>query len=219
MSEIVQWIKSGERGARAEFNDSDLITTLFLIKNEPMGRYKLQQELNLTDSSTKSLLNFCKKKSLLETIPKKRGHFLTKYGLEILEEFLMIITEHGFFNFRIFKNKEHYYTVLHVGDQFNSQIKQSWQVRDVVLAYGGEAILFLFYDGREVMFPEVDIKIDEYYPKLKPYLSEKTNFKVGTKCYMLIVGANSLANARKSALIASIKTFDQLNQRLSEITQ
>ena len=80
MSEIVHWIKTGERGARAEFTDSDLITALLLIMENPMGRYKLQNELNLSDSSTKSLLNYAKKKNLLETKSGRAGHFLSYKG-------------------------------------------------------------------------------------------------------------------------------------------
>ena len=58
MSEKVKWIKTGQRGARAEFTDCDIITALILISEEPMGRYKLQDELHLSESSTEVISNY-----------------------------------------------------------------------------------------------------------------------------------------------------------------
>ena len=85
MSKIVKWIKTGKRGARAEFTDSDLLTAVILISKVSMGRYKLQEKLLLSESSTKSLLNYCKSKNLLITTPGRTGHSLAENGKKVID--------------------------------------------------------------------------------------------------------------------------------------
>ena len=213
MSEIVHWIKTGERGARAEFTDGDLITALLLIKEKPMGRYKLQSELKLSDSSTKSLLNYAKKKELLKANVGRGGHFLTKKGIELVSLISSLILKHDKCNQIIFKSKQHYYLVLTVNKndlgQINVKIKPSWQLRDIAVSYGGDAILFLEINPEgKIQFPEEDIKIKDYFPKFESeFLIEIKEFMQPAN-YILIVGASELEKARKCAIIAGLNLIE-----------
>ncbi len=210
MSEIVHWIKTGERGARAEFTDSDLITALILINQNPMGRYKLQNELNLSDSSTKSLLNYCKKKDLLEASSGRSGHSLAPKGEELIKEIVRILPKHDICDFEVFPDKYHYYTIIsnkktEKSTDKKNTITSSWELRDIVVSYGGEAILFLFInDQKQLVFPEEDIDLKNYYPDLQTYFENKAKKFLDPLNQILIVSANSFEVARKSAIISGL---------------
>lgn len=214
MSEVVHWIKTGERGARAEFTDSDLITALLLIKENPMGRYKLQTELKLSDSSTKSLLNYCKKKGLLEAKVGRSGHYLTKKGKELVIYISKLILKHDKCEHEVFPTKQHYYVLLTTNkknlEQTNVIIKPSWKLRDIAISYGGEAILFLKVnsDGK-IQFPEEDIKIENYFPKFETEFAKDIEEYLQPMNYILIVGANEMEIARKGAIITGLNLVEE----------
>ncbi|MCE7743539.1 MAG: hypothetical protein GPJ52_00225 [Candidatus Heimdallarchaeota archaeon] len=214
MSEVVHWIKTGERGARAEFTDSDLVTALLLIKENPMGRYKLQTELKLSDSSTKSLLNFCKKKGLLEAKAGRSGHNLAKKGKEFVNQITKLIVKHEKCDQEVFPAKQHYFVILNTNEKNLEQndviIKPSWKLRDIVISYGGDAILFLEVnsDGK-IQFPEEDIKIENYFPKFETEFIIDIEEYLQPMHYILIVGATELEIARKSAIIAGLNLVEK----------
>jgi hypothetical protein len=214
LSEVVHWIKTGERGARAEFTDSDLVTALLLIENNPMGRYKLQNELKLTDSSTKSLLKYAKKKELLEATTGRAGHFLAAKGKELVNLISTLILKHDKCDQIVFPSKQHYYLVLtsnkkNLG-QTNVNIKPSWKLRDIAISYGGEAILFLKInsDGK-IQFPEKDIKIEDYFPEFESEFLTKVKEYLLPLNYILIIGANEFEIARKSAIISGLNLVEE----------
>ncbi len=214
MSEVVHWIKTGERGARAEFTDSDLITALLLIKENPMGRYKLQTELKLSDSSTKSLLNYCKKKGLLEAKIGRSGHFLAKKGEALVNQINKLILKHAKCEHEIFPSKQHYFVILTTNEKSLEQneviIKPSWKLRDIVISYGGDAILFLEVNSEgKIQFPEEDIKIENYFPKFETEFIIDIEEYLQPKNYILIVGATELEIARKSAIIAGLNLVEK----------
>ena len=97
MSEKVKWIRTGQRGARAEFTDCDILTALILLSKESMGRYRLQEELQLSESSTKSLLNYCKSMNLLSASIGRAGHNLTEEGMKVVNHFNAVFFDYGEF--------------------------------------------------------------------------------------------------------------------------
>ncbi|MBN1330981.1 MAG: hypothetical protein JXA54_16030 [Candidatus Heimdallarchaeota archaeon] len=214
MSEIVQWLKTGKRGARAEFTDSDLLTALILINEEPMGRYKLQQMIGLTDSSTKSLLNYCKKKNLLEISSIRTGHFLTSQGKELVALVTSIFPFHDILNYKIFPDLNHYLLLIS-NEITNKEFKRveipSWKFRDISISYGAEAILLLKIDENEKLnFTEKDMDLKTYFPKLEQYIFREIKVVIPSNCLILITAAKTTELARKSAFITAMHAFDGL---------
>ncbi|NHJ46787.1 MAG: DUF4443 domain-containing protein [Asgard group archaeon] len=204
----VHWIKTGQRGARAEFSDSDLITTLLLMSNEPIGRYQLQKNLLLSDSSSKSMLNFCKKIELLETAGKK-GHQLTQRGSEFVNLIEKVILKHGICTFNFFPNMNHYFTIISSSKANNSnkeiqQVFASWKCRDIAIAYGADSIILLQYENGILNFPEEEMKLDDYYPDLMQYVIDEVALSTHSNYYLLFVAAKEVEIARKSAIITAL---------------
>ena len=205
MSEKVKWIKTGQRGARAEFTDCDILTALFLISDEPMGRYKLQNELYLSESSTKSLLNYCKSKNLLTTSAGRVGHSLTNEGKKIMDIIQDALLDHGEFSYPAFDNMYHYFVSVRKDKSIDKN--PTWKIRDIAVAYGAEAILFLeITNDLSVKFPESEIQLLNYYPDLEAKLENLLNEPLQKNSKLLIVAAKNIALARKSAFITAIYT-------------
>jgi hypothetical protein len=211
----VHWIKTGQRGARAEFSDSDLITALLLIKNEPMGRYQLQKSLLLSDSSSKSMLNYCKKVDLLETVSKK-GHQLTSKGKKLVKLIDNVIIDHGYCSYNFFPEMDHYYTIISNIENETLHVFSSWKFRDVAVAYGAESIIFLQYKNEFLNFPEKEMELDDYYPDLKLYLSENIILASLPNCYLLFVAAKEIERAQKSAIITSLHSQTKIIEEIRE---
>lgn len=219
MNQLVHWIRTGSRGARAEFTDADLITTLLLISREPMGRYKLQEELELSENSTKNLLNFCKTNQLLETTSGPTGHFLTKKGEELVSLIFELIKDCGECPCSPFEKRKHYYVII------NSIIWQkevnlleknpTWQIRDKAIANHGEAILFLITkESGELDFPEPEMRLKDYYPKFQKKIESHLEVPLQKNDLFLIIAAETIQKARKCALITSISMDKSLLEKV-----
>ncbi len=213
MSKIVKWIKTGKRGARAEFTDSDILTALILISKESMGRYKLQEKLLLSESSTKSLLNYCKSKKLLTTTPGRTGHSLAENGMKVIALVNQRLYDYGDFDYQAFENKQHYFTSLKCLK--NKQEDPSWKIRDIAIAYGAEAILlFDITDDLTIKFPENEIQVLNYFPDLELKMDSLFNKPKQKQTKILIVAANTIELARKSALITAINTESHIRDKI-----
>jgi hypothetical protein len=217
----VHWIKTGQRGARAEFNDSDILSTLLLLQLEPMGRYTLQKELAISDSSTKSLLNYCKKKHLLETESKK-GHKLTSKGRKIVDLIGQVIMKHGVCSFEFFPNLKHYILFISKIDSeedvlFQQKKQSSWIYRDIAIAYGANSILLLQYQNEQLQFPEREMNIDDFYPDFKSYFREKLALDNPINYYLLIVASNKIEIARKSAIITALHFYKNITNEIHKV--
>ncbi|HUU77001.1 MAG TPA: DUF4443 domain-containing protein [candidate division Zixibacteria bacterium] len=213
MSDNVLWIKTGQRGARAEFSDSDLFTTLLLLYDEPMGRYKLQKELKLTDSSSKSLLNFCKNKFFLITNIGRKGHSLGQQGEKLVKIIKEKIVSFGKFNYEAFKNKQHSYVI------YKTKLKKeeifSWKIRDIAISYGSEAILVLYLDKKgKINFPEKEMSLENFYPDLELEINKIFQTTKEENYIILVISANSFEVARKSAIITALRSQETLYANL-----
>ncbi|MBD3189536.1 MAG: hypothetical protein GF308_02780 [Candidatus Heimdallarchaeota archaeon] len=219
MNQLVHWIRTGSRGARAEFTDADLITTLLLISQEPMGRYKLQEELELSENSTKNLLNFGKINQLLETTCGPTGHFLTKKGKELVSSIFELIKDYGKCPCSPFEKKEHYYILIAPSTRKKGknslEMISSWKIRDKAIANNGEAILFLKKKKTgDLDFPEPDIELKDFYPKFQRKIEYHLKIPIETNEFLLIVAAKTLQKARKSAFITTISMDKMLLEKV-----
>ncbi len=224
MSEIVHWLKTGLRGARAEFNDSDLLTTLLLLDEEPMGRYKLQSMLGLTDSNTKSLLNYCKKRNLLEITSTREGHNPTTKGKNIISLIKTKIQQYDSLDYQIFPNLSHYFVLLYDNqsntkkNNFERILLPSWKFRDISIAYGAEAILLLTVnENQKLDFPEKDMNLTQYFPSLEDYFFRKINLSIPSNSVILVTAAKTIDVARKAALITALYAFKGLMEKIHSL--
>lgn len=214
----VHWIKTGHRGARAEFTDSDIVSTLLFLDKEPMGRYNLQKKLAISDSSTKSLLNYCKKKELLE-IASKKGHKLTSNGKKIVNLIRQVILKHNRSSYVFFPKMKHYLVFIakhYSGDYVLSdkQKKSSWKFRDIAIAYGADSILLLQYEKKKLQFPEEDMNINDFYPDFPVFFKQKLAMEDQNNYYLLIVASNKFEIARKSAIITALHFYEKVLQEI-----
>lgn len=213
MSKNAKWIKTGKRGARAEFTDSDLLTALILISKESMGRYKLQEKLLLSESSTKSLLNYCKSKNLLTATSGRTGHSLAENGMKVINLVNQRLYDYGDFNYQAFESKQHYFTSYKCLK--NKQEDPSWKIRDIAIAYGAEAILlFEITDDLTIKFPENEIQVLNYFPDLELKINSLFNKPLQKQTKILIVAANTSELARKCALITAIRSEPHLRDKI-----
>jgi predicted transcriptional regulator len=219
LTKKVNWIRTSKSGARTEFTDADILTALHILNKEAMGRYKLQEELNLSDSSTKSLLKYFKSKKFVETAGKRKGHKLTRKGKEIFKKLVGKVLCYGVIEQEIFPNKKHYFICINGNSiplENQQKIKSSWEQRDIAIAYGAEAILFLTYKNGQFNFPEKELDLESYYPQIQTFF-EKIKNKFQVRDYCLISAANNEALARKSAFITVFRSNPYLDPFLSEI--
>ncbi|NHJ38692.1 MAG: hypothetical protein FK731_01575 [Asgard group archaeon] len=212
----VHWIKTGYRGARAEFTDADIISSMLLLKNETMGRYNLQKKLAISDSSAKSLLNYCKKKGLLEIIGKK-GHKLSSKGKRIVDLLEQVILKHNICSFEFFPKMKHYIIYIPKSDDFdlfNVSEKPSWKYRDIAITYGANSILLLLYENKELQFPEKDMKFTDFYPDFPEFFKKELFLVDQISFYLLIIASSSLEIARKSAIITAVHFYEKVLNRI-----
>lgn len=193
---------------RAEFTEWDFVIALLILDSENMGRYSLQKELNLSESSTKSLLIFGKRASLVKSVLGRSGHSLTSKGKEFVNFIKKFMVEYGEFQQKIFDENNHYYVVLKFE---NKQEVNSWKIRDQAIKLGGKAILVLLTTNDERLdFPEKEMKLQDYYPELALSPEKYIKTELQEKMMILIVGAKNQNDARKSAIISSLMLIPKL---------
>jgi len=215
-------IRTGERGAGAEITDSDILTVLLLLRERAMGRYLLQRKLGLSESSTKSLLNYCRKKNLLAITSTRTGHSLSVKGKRIVSLMEEIIFAHGIFPYQLFKEEEHYFiflskkAVLKDPMTKKARVQPSWKFRDIAVAYGASAILLLTIsnDGKELTFPEKELILAEHFPSLEEKIQTDYQEEMQHSSFLLIVSAKTIEVARKSSIICALTMNEILFQEI-----
>ncbi|MFW9924630.1 MAG: DUF4443 domain-containing protein [Candidatus Thorarchaeota archaeon] len=196
------------KGNRADFTFGDVLTTLILISQETMGRYKLQIELALTESNAKSLLNYCKKENLLESTRGRAGHSLSTKGKKIISIIEKYIIDHGEFVYQVFPQKFHYYVQISSENRIDYQ---SWKIRDMAVSFGCEAILVLKIDDEgKLYFPEKELKLEKFYPDMITKANELFMEKLRENSLILIVSAPELVIARKGAIMTAMNLSEGL---------
>jgi len=113
----------------------------------------------------------------------------------------------------------HYYTFISKEYFEEIEVTSSWKLRDIAVSYGGEAILFLNIDKqKQLVFPEEDINLKNFYPELQNYFEKRAKRFLNPLNQLLIVGANTIEVARKSAIISSLniskKIIDSIHEKI-----
>ncbi|MFX1304599.1 MAG: DUF4443 domain-containing protein [Promethearchaeota archaeon] len=199
-----------------------IIMALFIFgkREEGIGRYRLQKELEIGSGTTKSLITKLKKKiKFIETLSdnnKRKGHILTEKGKIFLNKIKQKIPliEEG--NVSILKeiiiesqnNYLYYCLIRNASNKLTTGIDQ----RDAAIKIGGIGATCLIYNGHDLIFPSistdphsrVESKIFNYF---KTRLSTN-DFNLEKNDVIIIGVGDSPPKSRLAALNAALTTVD-----------
>jgi len=156
------------------FSLAHVIVALIIFGQENykggIGRYRLQNVLQLTEGRIKSLIQKMKKFELIKKMDRIKGHCITEDGLNILNQLFLkiyypsiatpelkslVLGEYAFFT-----------VVYNMGDKVINGIEQ----RDAAKIIGGVGATCLIYENESFIFPDSKNKVYinfEKYPNLK----------------------------------------------------
>jgi hypothetical protein len=147
---------------KPSFEKVHVILALFIFDENPegIGRYRLQKELIIGEGTAKSLIKKLneKKKFVAVVVEKKRkGHVLTKLGLQYLERIKMIIPiiqkgESSVLKDIIIDSEETSVFFCLVKNSSN-KITDGVNQRDAAIKVNGSGATCLVYNGKNLVFP------------------------------------------------------------------
>ncbi len=206
-----------------------VILSLYLFAENPegIGRYRLENELNIGSGSARSLVKSLREKiefislstehnGKSKSIAKRRGHILTKKGNEFLEKIKTIIPIIKQADINLLKDIlidvnnifPFFCLVKQKGQEIDNGIKQ----RDAAIMISGVGATCLLYDGKRFKFPDetqstdntihfqVERKIETYFEKLIKLENQELE-----KNDVVIIGlGKNIQIARLSALNAAL---------------
>lgn len=155
---------------KPSFEHVHIILSLYIFGKHPrgIGRYRLGKELNLGSGTVRSLMDKLKKKAIdfIEVTDydsrkgneqKKKGHVLTKKGLEFLKKVKQKIPliEKGDYSIMksIIIESESVNTYLCLVKDAGASVGNGVEQRDAAIKMDGLGATCLVYDGQDLIFP------------------------------------------------------------------
>jgi len=159
---------------KPSFEYVHIILSLYIFGKHPrgIGRYRLGKELNLGSGTVRSLMDKLKKENFIEVTnnnstkgssEKKKGHILTKKGLDFLTmvKHKIPLIEKG--DYSILKSiiiesenlNPYICLVKNAGDKIGNGVEQ----RDAAIKMNGLGATCLIFDGENLVFPTQSPKI------------------------------------------------------------
>ncbi|MBD3255837.1 MAG: hypothetical protein GF383_12140 [Candidatus Lokiarchaeota archaeon] len=138
-----------------------IILALFVFEEHPdgIGRYRLRDELLIGAGTAKSLINKLKEKINFIKVSeenKRKGHVLTKKGLDFLDKIKkkIPIIQPGDTNIlkNIIIDSENAKTYYCVIKESAKQLSDGMTQRDAAIKIGGEGATCLYFDGKDFNF-------------------------------------------------------------------
>ncbi|MBD3353477.1 MAG: DUF4443 domain-containing protein [Candidatus Lokiarchaeota archaeon] len=204
LSELPNIFKS--KTIKPSFKEVHVLLALIVFnqdRNENgIGRYRLQEELCLTEGKVRSLLNRMKHLNLIKTDSRISGHVITDDGKEMLNDLFEKISppQQPSFDYKELSLGKHAYfsIVFQAQDKLTTGIEQ----RDEVIKIGGTGATCLIYNGKQFNFPNDDKEIRVKIPtaNLAQPLNEGDVLIIGT--------GEDNSTARLSTLVAAISLID-----------
>jgi predicted transcriptional regulator len=184
-------------GPSTRFTIFHIFYALELLSQNPLGRNKLAEKLNVGDGAVRTIISRLVDASLVET--SKEGCNLTKKGLEIWGQFKEIFPKRieipkseltgSEFNFA--------FLVKDSGQKVGSGIDQ----RDAAIIAGARKALVIVFRGGHLSIESVSDCIEQQYPKAANLLIEELTPQ--NNDVIIIAGADSLLRAKRGAFAAS----------------
>jgi predicted transcriptional regulator len=184
-------------GPSTSFTIFHVFYALELLSQNPLGRNKLAEKLNVGDGAVRTIISRLVDADLVET--SKEGCNLTNKGSEIWGQFKEIFPKRveipkseltgSEFNFA--------FLVKERGQKVGSGIDQ----RDAAIIAGARKALVIVVRGRHLSIESVSDCIEQQYPKAANLLIEE--LKPQDNDVIIIAGADSLLKAKRGAFAAS----------------
>jgi predicted transcriptional regulator len=184
-------------GPSTSFTIFHVFYALDLLSQNPQGRNKLAEKLNVGDGAVRTIIGRLVDAGLVET--SKEGCNLTKKGLDIWGQFKEIFPKRieipkseltgSEFNFA--------FLVKDSGQKVGSGIDQ----RDAAIIAGARKALVIVVRGGHLSIESVSDCIEQQYPKAANLLIEE--LKPQDNDVIIIAGADSLLKAKRGAFAAS----------------
>jgi predicted transcriptional regulator len=165
-------------GPSTSFTIFHVFYALDLLSQNPQGRNKLAEKLNVGDGAVRTIIRRLVDAGLVET--SKEGCNLTKKGLDIWGQFNEIFPKR-----------------IDSGQKVGSGIDQ----RDAAIIAGARKALVIVVRGGHLSIESVSDCIEQQYPKAANLLIEE--LKPQDNDVIIIAGADSLLKAKRGAFAAS----------------
>jgi hypothetical protein len=210
-----------------------IILSLYIFGKYPrgIGRYRLGKELGLGSGTVRSLMDKLKKENInfievtnssskKEIDQKKKGHILTKKGLDFLRKFKKKIPLIEKVDYSILKSiiieSENISTFMCLVRGAADKIGNGVEQRDAAIKINGLGATCLIYDGQNLTFPlelqkeneqnkiQVNQKIMQYM--MTKLVNANLQFQKGD---VIIIGlGNNVYKARLAALNAALTLLE-----------
>ena len=213
------------------FDYVHVLLSLFLFGEnlEGIGRYRLQKELQIGAGTVKSLFNKLKKVTKFIIVPsegelkagelQRRGHVLTKKGLEFLEKVkkkipLLKKADLEYLKDIIIKQKD-VKSFFCLVKKTSAKLSYGVEQRDAAIKVNGSGATCLVYDGTNLFFPtKTGIKDDKDSFKINPntlkYFKseiEEASFKIEKGDVIIIGSGEDYKKARLATLNAALTLY------------
>lgn len=206
---------------RPTFEKVHIILALFIFaeNRDGIGRYRLQKELLIGEGTAKSLIRKLNKDVnfiMVTTEMKRRGHILTKDGINYLEKIKRIIPiinecDTSLLKEIIIEGERIYTSFCLIKNAFH-KITDGVSQRDAAIKIDGSGATCLVYNGENLIFPskkplvsiEEDMIVNEsLYRYFKSELSIE-NIKLESNDVIAIGSGDSPQKARLATLNAAL---------------
>ncbi|MHA1585285.1 MAG: DUF4443 domain-containing protein [Promethearchaeota archaeon] len=187
------------------YNYSQIIYSIMLLGEDDfgIGRYRIKNEIDLGEGSTKTLLNHLKKQEIITVLgSRQKGHILTNKGKKFFQNITEVIPKPN-----PLENTKNKYVVgnlasyTHLKSKYlKENINLGILQRDEAIKIGGTGATCLIFDGTKFVFPEHNrfpIEITSF---------NTSSFHEGD--LLIIGGGKSTSYANLATIAAAISLLD-----------
>jgi predicted transcriptional regulator len=184
-------------GPSTTFTVFHIFYALELLSQEPIGRNKLAEKLNVGDGAVRTIISRLKENNLIET--SKEGCKLTSKGLETWEQFEQVIPK----RLEIPKSElatddfNYAFLVRNSADKVKSGIDQ----RDAAIIAGARKALVIVFKNSCLQIEFVSKNIEKDYPKATQQIQKELAPKEND--VIIIAGSDTPLKAKRGAFAAS----------------
>jgi len=152
---------------RASYSPVHIVKTLFLLSEEPMGRFQLMKEMEMKEATIKTLVKRLKKNKLIE--PSTKGNVLTKKGNELLKKILIKISRPIKIDMSEYTVGK-YNTAILVKNS-SKKVRFGIEQRDEAIKTGADGATTLICNDNRLIFPGCNRKITDLEKTLREHFS------------------------------------------------
>jgi len=199
--EIEEIAKQKAPGPSAAFSVPQILRTLELVAEKPVGRNTLAQELAVGEGVARTIINRLKSAGLINT--SKAGCTLTEKGLKVWHDYQSIVKSVSVERNEIVNND---FNVAVLVRNKARRLRSGIEQRDAAIVAGaGNATTMAMKEGHLVI-PFVSSDVSEDFPKAAKQIISLLNPEDGD--LVIVVGADSLQKALYGAMSAAWVIID-----------